>query len=108
MLTVLNLLCNCLVEKLKKACRTLSDQQLKLKVMQTAKGKTEHNVETKMFKILKDIGIELSLYHGRSLNGKDIKKLMSNATYFFDEFTVIIKEGKRLDSILTKANLKAL
>jgi hypothetical protein len=83
MLMVLNLFCNHLVKNLKKACFKLSDQQLKLKVMQTAKGRKEHSVETKMFKTLKDIGIELSLYHGRSLNGKDIKKIMNNATYFF-------------------------
>jgi hypothetical protein len=63
----LNLYYTSLVEKLKKACHTLSDQQLKLKVMQTAKGKKEHSVERKMFKMLKDIGIELSLYHGGSL-----------------------------------------
>jgi hypothetical protein len=30
---------NCLVNKLKRARRTLADQQLKLKVMQAAKGK---------------------------------------------------------------------
>jgi hypothetical protein len=50
----------CLVEKLKKAGRKLSDQQLKLKVVQTAKGKKEHSIERKMFKMLKGIGVELS------------------------------------------------
>jgi hypothetical protein len=63
--------------------------------MQTAKGKEEHSVETKMFKMLKDIGVELSLHHGGLLIGRDIKKLMNNAIYFFDELTVIFKEGKR-------------
>jgi hypothetical protein len=65
----LNLYRTCLVEKLKKARSTLSDQQIKLKVIQTAKGEKEHSVERKMFKRLKDIGIELSLYHGGLLNG---------------------------------------
>ncbi len=65
----LNLYCTCLVEKLKKACSTLSNQQLKLKVMQTAKGKKEHSVKREMFKMLKDIGVELSSYHGGLLNG---------------------------------------
>ncbi len=108
MLMVLNLFCNCLVKKLNKACRTLSDQQLKLKVMQTAKEKREHSIEMKVFKTLKDIGIELSLYHGGLLNGKDIKKLMNKATSYFDELTVIIKEGKRLESILFDTNVDAL
>jgi hypothetical protein len=31
--------------------------------MQTAKGKKEHSVEREMFKMLKDIDVELSLYH---------------------------------------------
>jgi hypothetical protein len=57
LLADLNLYHTCLVEKLKKARRTLSDQELKLKGMQTAKGKEEHSVETKMFKMLKDIGV---------------------------------------------------
>jgi hypothetical protein len=47
LLADLNLNCTYLVKKLKKACHTLSDQQLKLKVMQTAKGKKEHSVVRK-------------------------------------------------------------
>ncbi len=76
----LNVDCNHLIEKLRRARRTLADQQLKLKDMQTAKGKKEHSIESKMFKMLKDIGVELSLYHGGLLNGKDTKKVMNNAT----------------------------
>ena len=37
----LNVHCNLLVKKLKRARRTLADQQLKLKAIETAKGKTE-------------------------------------------------------------------
>jgi len=37
----LNVNCNHLVKKLKRAHRTLADQQLKLKAIKTAKGKTE-------------------------------------------------------------------
>ncbi len=49
--------------------------------MQMAKGKKDHSIESKMVKMLKNIGIELSSYHGSSLNGKDTKKVMNNATY---------------------------
>jgi hypothetical protein len=108
LLVDLNLYCTRLVKKLKKARRTLSDQQLKLKVMQTAKGKKEYSVERKMFKTLKDIGVELSSYHGGSLNGKDIKKVMNNATYFFDELAVIIKAGNRPGSVLSNVHVEAL
>jgi hypothetical protein len=48
-LAALNLHRTHLVQKLKKARHTLSEQQLKLKVIQTAKGKKEHSVESKMF-----------------------------------------------------------
>jgi hypothetical protein len=37
------------------------------------------------------------------LNGKDIKKVMNNATHISEEFTVIFKEGKRENCIFSKA-----
>jgi hypothetical protein len=51
--------------------------------------------------VLKNIGTELSSYHGRSLNGKDIKKVMNNFPYDF-------KEGKRDDCLLLDAEIKSL
>ena len=99
---------NRLVKKLKRARRTLADQQLKLKAIETAKGKTEYSVEKKMFKLLKNVGVELSSYHGGSLNGKDIKKVMNNSAHIFDELAVIMKEGKRPNSILSNADVDAL
>jgi len=70
----LNVHRNCLIKKLKRARPTLADQQLKLKAIETAKGKTEYSIEMKMFKLLKNVGVELSSYHGGSLNGIDIKR----------------------------------
>ncbi len=52
--------------------------------------------------------MELSSYHGGSLNGKGIKKVMNNAAHVFEELAVIMKEGKRPDSILSDANVDAL
>ena len=104
----LNDIRNKFVNKLKRARSTLAVQQDKLKVMRAAKGKTEDSVDTKLFKVLKEIGVELSSYHGGSLNGKDIKKVMNNAGHIFDELAVIMKEGKRPDSILSDANVDAL
>ena len=86
----------------------LTDQQLKLQAIETAKGKTEYSIERKMFKLLKNVGIELSYYHGGSLNGKDIKKVMNNSAHFFDELAVVMKEGKRPNSILSNADVDAL
>ncbi len=45
---------------------------------------------------------------GGSLNGKDIKKVMNNASHIFDQFAVIFKDGKRPDCILSVTNIDAL
>ncbi len=57
---------------------------------------------------MKEIGIELSSYHGGSFNGKDIKKVMNNATYLFDTFAVIFKEGKREGCLLSDADINSM
>ncbi len=59
-------------------------------------------------KLLKEIGVELSTYHGGSLNGKDIKKVMNNACHIFDKFLTIFKGGKRPNCTLLDANIDAL
>jgi hypothetical protein len=53
--------------------------RIKLKMMQTNKVKDQQSIETKIFKVLDEIGVELSCYRGGSLNGKDIRKVMTNA-----------------------------
>jgi hypothetical protein len=97
-----------IVEKLKKARRTLANQQTKLKEMRRAKVRGQQSIETKVFKVLKEIGVELSSYHGGSLNGKDIKKVMNNASHIFDQFAAICKEGKREDCLLTDADIDCM
>ena len=49
-----------MVNKLKKARRTLTDHQAKLKEMRKAKVRGQQSIETKVFKVLKEIGVELS------------------------------------------------
>jgi hypothetical protein len=61
-----------------------------------------------MFKVLKTIGVELSSYHGGSLNGKDIKKVKNNATYIFEQLALIFKEVKRPDCLLSNDDIAAL
>jgi hypothetical protein len=89
------------VDKLQKARFTLGEQQLKLRAARSVKVRSQDSIETKMLKVLKSIGVELTSYHGGSLNGKDIIKLMNNATFVFDNFALIFKEGKRPDCLLT-------
>ena len=97
-----------MVHKLDKVRNTLADQQLKLKAMRTNKVKDQLSIETKVFKMLKDIGVELSSYHEGSLNGKDIKKVMNNASHVFDCISVVFKEGKRDDCLLPNAEIESL
>ena len=61
-----------------------------------------------MFKILKGIGVEQSSYHGGSLNGKDIKKVMDKADYLFDEFSSLLQAGKREGCELDNGCIDAL
>ena len=64
-----------------------------------------------MFKLLKNVGVELSSYHGGSLIGKDIKIIMNNSAHIFGGLTVIMKEGKRpnsIGSILSNSDVDAL
>jgi len=94
-----------MVNKLKKARCTLADYQTKLKEMRQGKVTGQQSIETKVFKVLKVIGVELSSYHGGSLNGKDIKKVMNNASHIFDQFTSIFKGGKREECLLADADI---
>ena len=43
-----------------------------------------------MFKVLREIGVELTRYHSMSLNGK-----IDNATHVFDQWALILKVGRR-------------
>ena len=60
-----------MVKKLEKARRTLTEQQTKLMEMRKSKVGQQDSIETKVFNVLKEVGVELSSYHGGSLNGKD-------------------------------------
>ena len=42
------------------------------------------------------------------MNGKDIKKVMNNATHLFDAFTAIFKEGKREGCLLSDADIDTM
>jgi hypothetical protein len=94
-----------IVKKLEKARSKLTDQQTKLTEMRKSKVGQQDSIETKVFKVLKEVGVELSSYHGGSLNGKDIKKVMNNATHIFDKFATIFKEGKRVDCQMTNTDI---
>ena len=76
--------------------------------MRKVKVRGQQSIETKVFRVLKEIGVELSSYHGGSLSGKDIKKVINNATHLFDAFTAIFKEGKREGCLLSDADIDTM
>jgi len=100
--------CDSIANKLKKARRSLAEQQTKLHYMRKVKVRGQQSIETKVFRVLKEIGVELSSYHRGSLNGKDIKKVMNNATHLFDTCAAIFKEGKREGCLLSDADIDTM
>ena len=66
------------------------------------------SIETKVFVVLKEIGVELNSYHGGRFNGKDIKKVMNNVTYLFDQFAAIFKERRREGCLLSHADIDSM
>ena len=54
-------------DKLQRAWQILADQQSKLKEMRRAKVRRQHSIETQLFQVLKEVGVELSAYHGGAL-----------------------------------------
>jgi hypothetical protein len=96
------------VDGLTKTHKKVTEQLDKLKQIRSVKVKALDSIETKMFKVLKTIGMELSSYHSGSLNGKDIKKVMNNATCMFDQLALIFEEGKRPNSLLSDEDIDAL
>jgi hypothetical protein len=65
----------------------------------------QQSIEAKVFRVLKENGVKLNSYHGGSLNKKDIKRVMNNASHIFDQFAAIFKEGKRNKCLLSDADI---
>jgi hypothetical protein len=76
--------------------------------MRQVKVRGQLSLETKVFKVLKEVGVRLSSYHGGSLNGKGTEKVMNNATHIFDQFAAIFKEGKSKEFLLTDAGINLM
>jgi hypothetical protein len=97
-----------MVDKFDRARKITSSTQKNLRALQSSKAKPVTSFETKRLKVLKTIGVEQSSYHGGSLNGKDIKKVMNNVSYLFDEFSSILKSGKHSNFELSNNHIDTL
>ena len=84
-----------IADRLKKTRTYLGLLKKNKKEFRSIRKKDGESLESKMMKVLQTIGVELTRYHGGSLNGKDIKTLTNNASFVFDEWAKILKVGKR-------------
>ena len=82
-----------IAKRLKKKRTYLGLLKKQLRTFRSNRRKSGEGLESKMFKLLREIGVKLTHYHGGSLNGKDIRKVTDNATYIFDQWALILKEG---------------
>ena len=95
-------------KRVDKCKNMLKNMKEKLTKFRQTRKKSDDGIESKMLDVLKTVGVELTRYHGGSLNGVDIKKVIGNAAYIFDEFAVILKENKKADSPMSNAAIDKL
>jgi hypothetical protein len=84
-----------MADRITRTRRLYSDTQRSGRTLQSSKAKSATSLETSIFKVLKGIGVEQSSYHGGSLTGKDIKKVINNLTYLLEQFKSILISRKR-------------
>ncbi len=73
----------------------------KMKEYRSATKKRPVSIESLLYDAMKEKGVEVQSYHGGSLTGKDIRKVMDNATELFDTFASILKKHKKEGCIFT-------
>jgi len=97
-----------MVERLERTQSLLTENEKAFLEMQSSKASSPNSLESAVCKILKGIGVEQSSYHSGSLNGKDIKKVMNNATHLFDKFSSLLQSEKRDECELDNNSINAL
>ncbi len=73
----------------------------KMKEYRSATKKRPVSIESLLYDAMKEKGVEVQSYHGGALTGKDIRKVMDNATELFDTFASILKKHKKEGCIFT-------
>ena len=85
-----------ITDKLSKARTHLKTLKDKIAEYKKDRKKDGDGIESQLFSVLKSMyGITIQAYHGGSLTGKDIQKLMSNADEIFSIFANILKSNKK-------------
>ena len=96
---------NLIVKEIDKGRGMITRLKKKLVEFRSERKKSDGGLEDLMLRVLRSIGIELTRYHGGSLAGMDVKKLIANASFVFDEFASILKAKKKSDSKLSDEDI---
>ena len=78
-----------------KSCRRLTVLKEKMGTYRSATKRIPHSIESLLYNEMKKKGVEIQSYHGGSLTGKDIKKVMNHAAELFDTFAGILKDNRK-------------
>ena len=85
-----------ITNKLKNARDYLKTIKEKITKFKKTRAKTGGGIKDQMFSVLKNMyGIKLQAYHGGSLTGKDIQKVMTNAHEIFGLWAGILKRNAK-------------
>ena len=98
-----------ITNRLKNARTYLKKVKDKITEFKRSRKKSGDGIETQMFLILKNMyGVKLQAYHGGSLTGKDIQKVMTNADEIFSIFAGILKANKKEDCKMSEDDIDIL
>ena len=73
---------------------------------ESKRKKSDTGIESKLFAVMKLVGVELARYHGGKLIGKDVKRVMYHADYVFGEFTKILQQSKKEDCSMSDDDIE--
>ena len=97
-----------IVKEIDKGRGMITRLKAKLVEFRSVRKKTDGGLEDLMLRVLRSIGVELTRYHGGTLAGMDVKKLVANASFVFDEFAKILKAKKRSECRLSDDDIDRL
>jgi len=73
---------------------------------ESKRKKSDTGIESKLFAVMKLVGVELARYHGGKLIGKDVKRVMYHADYVFGEFAKILQQSKKEDCSMSDDDIE--
>ena len=105
----LNKLREKVTNKITKAQAYLKRLKERVQGLKRARARAGGGIEDLLFGVLKSIyGVKIQAYHGGSLHGKDIQKVMNNAREVFQMFSGILITHKKSDCAVSDAEIESI